>query len=728
MVAWSAPPVEVLEIVPPINLTNPHPAIYVFDFGVRRAGVVRLKNIACAAGHTIVLRHGEIRQHPGLPDLHGHVDTGMIYTGNLRSAKATDVYTCKGGTQSWAPRLTYHGFRFLELNVTQAPGLALTLESVEMVHFASSLQQRLHVHFASDTLNKLQAMALGAQASNLMTLPTDCDQRDERLGWMGDLNLSGESIALNYGAASFLAWWVRYVAVPELGADGSLPDVSPFVRYGNRPADVSWGAVLPTILYQLWHVYGELDTYRDVGRNAILQHVANVREQATSAGGLGKMHTPYGDWCPPPATMGGGQGVKPSRPLTSAYSYIDIVQKGGALAAASGNVSGAASFSALATQLIAEYNAAFAHANGTYDTGTQTALALSLSLGAAADANATQRALLAAVTSKHTHSFTGIIGSSRLYQMLDGAGASDTALAVLSQTSYPSFGYAFANSLEKTTTNMWELPDAPLEGTGMNSRNHHMYSSFSAYLVTGALGLSQVAGSTAHRHIELRPSRSYALHSASATLELSNGVVHFGWERSGGRQYDKAAEGDAAHWSCGPRGGVITAVEFASFGAPIVEAVPVEALEASASSSAAVPPLVRTPCHAARSEAVVAERCVGRASCTIPVSRTLFAMSDAELASCHTLATMRAGEHSEPLRLWAAVTCAKEDSIDATVRVPVGTVATMRMPTRSMAAPTLLEGGVVVDEKRADEVRVHRESGVLVAQFGSGEYEFVLQA
>ena len=120
--------------------------------------------------------------------------------------------------------------------------------------------------------------------------------------------------------------------------------------------------------------------------------------------------------------------------------------------------------------------------------------------------------------------------------MLDGARAHDTALAILSQTSYPSFGFGFANSLEKTTTNLWELPDAVLEGTGMNSRNHHMYSSYSAYLVRSVAGLSQAASSSGYQQLELRPSAAYALHSASATLELPNGDVRFEWVRSGGTQ------------------------------------------------------------------------------------------------------------------------------------------------------------------------------------------------
>ena len=112
MVAWSVPPVRVLATVTPVSVSSPHPHVYVIDFGERRAGVVRLKSVACASGGVIVMRHAEILQHAGLPGVK-HVDPYMVYTANLRSAKATDTYTCAGaeGGETWAPTLTYHGER-----------------------------------------------------------------------------------------------------------------------------------------------------------------------------------------------------------------------------------------------------------------------------------------------------------------------------------------------------------------------------------------------------------------------------------------------------------------------------------------------------------------------------------------------------------------------------------------------------------------------------------------
>ena len=314
-----------------------------------------------------------------------------------------------------------------------------------------------------------------------------------------------------------------------------------------------------------------------------------------------------------------------------------------------------------------------------YDTGTQTALALSLDIGAAsADINATRATLLKAIAANETHATVGIIGSSRLYQMLDAAKAHDTALSILSQTDYPSFGFEFANTLEKTTTNLWELPDAVAEGTGMNSRNHHMYSSFSAYLVQSVAGMSQAKGSAGYAELDLRPSRAYALHGASTTLELAHGDAHFSWERSGGTQRDKVAEGDVAELSCGPHGGRIVGVDFASFGTPTARGV------------AGFGMVQHATCHASRSKAVVAALCVGRTSCTVPASKSTFETSDNEIAQCRAAAAADVrGPHADPLRLWIDVQCEKPDTIDARATVPIGSRATMRLPLRGMAQPTL---------------------------------------
>jgi alpha-L-rhamnosidase len=324
------------------------------------------------------------------------------------------------------------------------------------LHFHSAVTQRTNVSFSSATFNALQKMALGAQRSNLMSVPTDCDQRDERLGWMGDANLSGDSMALNFDLASFLKFFIIDMSV-EIGPDGSLPDTVPFARYGGRPGDVSWTAALATVVNAVFETTGDVSVIHQALPD-MLKQLDNVKGQA--ANGLAKMHTPYGDWCPPPAKLGGGQGSKPTPPYTSAFAFLDMVQKMQVMASKAGNSSVATRLTTLATKLASEFNDAFFHSsNSSYDNGIQTANVLALKLGISPNVSGTEAALLSSLQAAGMHYDTGIIGFKFIFDALKMAGFESAAETVLSQLDYPSIGFFFANKAEKASTNLWELPD-----------------------------------------------------------------------------------------------------------------------------------------------------------------------------------------------------------------------------------------------------------------------------
>jgi hypothetical protein len=258
MVPWAAPPIAVERSVPPVSFWRPAAGLWVFDFGSNLAGVVELSGLVCAAGSNLTITHGEILQHASLPNLPSP-DPARVYTANLRTARQTDVYICAGASshtpqrggggqnayagaeygarggaaaadtagEGWAPRLTYHGFRYAEIRSSD-PALFLDASRVRLLHLHSATPRRSQVFFSSSTLNRLQAMAVGAQRSNLMSIPTDCPQRDERLGWLGDASLSAESISLNFEAGALLSGFVDGM-VDEMGDDGSMPAVAPSV-------------------------------------------------------------------------------------------------------------------------------------------------------------------------------------------------------------------------------------------------------------------------------------------------------------------------------------------------------------------------------------------------------------------------------------------------------------------------------------------------------------------
>ena len=200
----------------------------VVDFGNNLAGWTKL-SVSGPAGTKVTMRHAEVLQHPP----YGPMD-GNIYVGNLRSALATDTFILKGvGIEVYEPHFTYHGFRYVE--ISGYPG-TLTFDDVTQVHFRTQAPVRVQFNTSSVILNVIQNNLIRGQGSNLMSVPTDCDQRDERLGWMGDASLSADSFAINYDVRAFQDNYLRNM-VDSQPSDGSLPDVVPEYRYGGRPAD-----------------------------------------------------------------------------------------------------------------------------------------------------------------------------------------------------------------------------------------------------------------------------------------------------------------------------------------------------------------------------------------------------------------------------------------------------------------------------------------------------------
>eukprot|EP00041_Stephanoeca_diplocostata_P034630 m.1188790 g.1188790 ORF g.1188790 m.1188790 type:complete len:564 (+) comp24554_c3_seq2:1260-2951(+) len=433
---WSSPPVSVDRVIAPVSVTEPHPGIFVVDFGVNVAGVCKLSNIKLPTGANVTLRHGEILQHAHLPDVK-NPDVSMPYFGNLRTARATDVYISAGGDDavSFMPRFTYHGFRFV-----QVEGLTtLSKHDIELHHFHTAIVQHTNVSFSSKILTRLQTMAVGAQRSNAMTVETDCDQRDERLGWMGDANLSYMSISLNFDALKFLYWFVTAM-LDELNADGSSVDTVPSVRYGGRPGDISWTAAFISAPYALFKTYGT--KFDSTFYGDMMKQVNNVSYQCKGEAGT-TCPTKYGDWVPPPQTPGQGRGPGPSKPYTSSFSFIGMVDNMIEMGAAFGE-SNVDSLRKLRSSLVSSFNDAFFHADkASYDTGVMTTYTLPLHLGIVPNASLAevQKNLLAEVVAAKHHSTCGIIGFKFLFEALAAMGRKDDALAVLEQVDYPGVGY-----------------------------------------------------------------------------------------------------------------------------------------------------------------------------------------------------------------------------------------------------------------------------------------------
>jgi alpha-L-rhamnosidase len=246
------------------------------------------------AGVTITLRHAELLQHPP----YGPAD-GSIYVGNLRSARATDVYTTGGaseGAEVWEPPIgTYHGFRFVEVSGLPFPP---TLDTVTAIFIRSDVPAAGFVTFppAANTLNQLQHAVNWAIGNNLMGVVSDCDQRDERKGWMGDSGLSLQPTHYNYAMGAFYTFWALQIRDAQRNPrdphpPGSVPDTVPHT-FGDYPSDPAWGTAYPGVVHSTWRMLGDAglaaEHYPD------LQLYIDFMLGEANKTGIGQLYQSYG--------------------------------------------------------------------------------------------------------------------------------------------------------------------------------------------------------------------------------------------------------------------------------------------------------------------------------------------------------------------------------------------------------------------------------------------------
>ena len=719
MLAQTMPAVVLDRVLTPQSITQPRRGVFVVDFGENVAGYASLRNVHGERGRAIVLHYAEILQHRGLPDVGASYDEKMPYFQNLRSANATDTFILAGtGAEAYVPSFTYHGARYVQ--VDGFPG-TLTADNIEFHHFHSGNAPRSSLAFpGSPTLEAIQEMALGTQRSNMMSLATDCDQRDERLGWMGDEDLSVHTMLLNWQADEFFSVFMANMA-SEMDADGSLPDVVPAMRFAARPGDDSWTSAFIETAYQL---------FRSAGNTALVrkywpQIKLHLRRLAAAAEADASSWPPtlYGDWVPPSFPPGAHKQCNPSnrpdcvfplaRPFTSAYSWLSNLQRAAEMATAIGDGATAAEIRSNLTKLTARFNTEWLHANGTYDSGIQTTFALPLQLGIVPNSSraAVAKSFLSSVQEARLHFTTGDIGAKAFFPALSSIGRDDVAVAVLERTDYPSFGFMRYNTLEPATSNMWELLDSPFQGHAMNSRNHHMWSAVSAYLIESVAGLSQ-RSSSGFAEVIMAPgampgSGGGGVAAAAASLSLSHGNVSLSWQWKGGDICGTAADGAELVLQCGGGGGVITDVRHVSYGTPEGLCGSFEAGECD---------------HPAALRAI-SSLCVGRNACAVRVGA---AELGATAESCAPFG------HAQRLHVQAA--CSEPAAIEVNARVPIGSVAALELPVAAHHTALVLDAHEQLWQRRnfvagglpkgVQHVRV--EGKTLSVRLGSGGYSFCL--
>ena len=681
------------------------PSKQIVDFGNNSAGVCLLNVKDLPSGTTVQIKHAEVLMHPP----YGTMDGSLFYA-NLRDALQTDIYTSNGSADTYQPSLTYHGFRYAEVSGYTRD---LTADDISKVIIHSNLQLNGHLNTSNPILNNIQQNVVRGQLSNLMSVPTDCDQRNERLGWMGDAGLSAESMALNFHMEAFHPHFLQLIADEQI--NGSVPDVVPFYRGGSRPADPSWGAAFPEIVWVVNQLYGDNETARTFFQ-PLLRYIEYMISKIPPEG-IGDLYAYYGDWCPPPPHP------KVNTSFTSAFSLLNNINQTQELARRLGYLENATMLQQLFKEQSESFNKAFLM-NGTYLNGLQITYVLPLYLGIVPDDikdDFTKTFLNQLIGSDQTHITAGIIGAKFILPVLTQLDQHSIAIDIAQQIDYPSWGFMIHNPYEPATT-IWELWNGFNGSASMDSRNHHMFSSVSGWMMTEMVGLEIPKGSYGFKEVHFHPARTLDLSHASVSLKQPK-PVRMTWQRNGGIQCAKSPEDqssinpglpkhDGLKLSCGEEGGVIAEVLFASFGNP----------------TGTCGQYKRGSCHATNSVAVVEKLCLGKSDCHVPTDANFWSdvcPGDAKWLSVAVQCKSTGQSHPDY----------KFSSLSVDLDIPVGSSGVVFLPAHGKADLMVWEGEKVVWKRQQFVGGVHGilssqwlpQSDALRLDLSSGSYSFTVR-
>ncbi|MBC7349299.1 MAG: family 78 glycoside hydrolase catalytic domain [Candidatus Aminicenantes bacterium] len=495
------PAIKVVDTIVPLTMTNPAPGVYVFDLGQNISGWAQLR-VRGPRGTEVRLRFAELLY-----------ENGMINQENLRGARAEDHYILKGeGQEIWEPRFTYHGFRYIE--VTGYPGTP-KIDSVRAQVVHTAVTPAGNFSCSKQILNDIQRIILWGQKTNLHSIPTDCDQRDERMGWMGDAQVTAEEAMMNYDMAAFYTNFLRNIRDVQ-GDDGSITDTVPHI-WGSRPADPAWGTAYPLIAWYMYQYYGDkriLEEHYD----GLKKYVEFLKSKAEN--GLVRF-SHYGDWVAIDKCPGS---------LVSAFYYYYDVKILAQVARILGKQPEAEAHLKLAAQIKEAFNREFLDpTTRNYAGGSQTANTLPLFIGLVPDKarGGVWSNLFNDLVYKHdSHLTTGIIGTKYILDVLTMFGNSDLAYDIMTKTDFPSYGYMIKNG----ATTLWELWQKR-QGPSMNSHNHPMFGSVGAWFYRALAGINLAPDSTAFKKLIIRPQMVRDLTHASGSIYTINGQVSCSWEK-----------------------------------------------------------------------------------------------------------------------------------------------------------------------------------------------------
>lgn len=522
---WAGPveepisePIRRIEELAPVAVLRTPSGRTVLDFGQEISGWVRLRGRVPEGGE-ITLRHAE------------WMTDGEIDLETLRTAKATDVYTGNGrADQEWEPRFTFHGFRYVQVDGWEGDDLEAAFRAV-VVH--TDMRRTGWLTTSDERLNRLHENVVWSMRDNFVGVPTDCPQRDERLGWTGDINAFAPTASFLYDVRGVLGSWLRDLAL-EQQEKGFVPWVVPDVLLNASTPTALWSDIAVSLPWTLYQHYGDAAI---LGRSyesmtSFVRDVAGrLDEHATWSSGF-----QYGDWLDPDAPDDNPAGGKTDRHLVATAYFAKVAREMAQAAEVLDAPEDAEEFTALADRVRAGFLREYVTPAGRLTNESATAYALAIVfdlLDPEQRAHAGDR--LADVVAKNGYTIsTGFAGTPLVTDALSSTGHLEEAYLLLTQERCPSFLYPVSMG----ATTIWERwdsvrPDGTINPSGMTSLNHYALGAVADWMHRTIGGLTATA--PGYRSVRIAPLPGGGLTSASLVHDVVDGRIEVSWSLEDGR-------------------------------------------------------------------------------------------------------------------------------------------------------------------------------------------------
>jgi len=513
----ASPPIRRMDVIDPVSIEAREPGRTVVDFGQNIAGRLRLR-IPAAPGEIVTIRHAEVLEH-GEPAFRP-----------LRGAAATDTVVCGDDAVEWEPRFTIHGFRYADIEGWPGQPAA---EDFHAIVCHTDMEELGTFECSNPLLNRLHENVRWSARGNLVDIPTDCPQRDERLGWTGDMQVFADTAFFLFDCASMIESWLEDLAAEQIEL-GVVPIYVPWVELVIPPLPMAaWGdaaVIVPWRLYQHFGNPAVLDRQYD--------SMCSWVDQLAELSGDDRLWRPglqFGDWLDPIAPPDRPASGRTSPELVATAYQVYSTGLLAAVAAEIGKEEDAARYSALAAEIRVAFNREFVTPSGLLASDSQTAYALALQFDLLLSPEHRTRAgerLRDLVEREGYHIGTGFVGTPLVCDALADTGYVDDAYHLLLQTENPSWLYPVTMG----ATTIWErwdsmLPDGSVNPGEMTSFNHYALGAVASFLHRRVAGLGPAA--PGYTRLAVRPLPGGGLTHAGASRRLPTGTARVRWHRSG---------------------------------------------------------------------------------------------------------------------------------------------------------------------------------------------------